>query len=333
MITSGILSRLPDDESTRSWLRHIESIDSISPAIRMPGPDEINDVLIDLAVPHEDIGAIIQHMPTPDRDPDAWWLIERAAASIHACMGEIDGPPPMPALPSDEPLSRYFYVYVFLALKPLVDDWFRQHGVPADIGRRSLADLGRNMAVHRKRHGTGGFNLQNWIQLHFRGAIYQLGRLQFQRARLGGTTGNAITAAGHPFGSGDFVLNVHITDFSGPLRPDLCDASFDLAREFFPRHFPEEPYHLAMCHSWLLDPRLADYLPEGSNIIRFQRRFTLVKRDQEPSDDGAFLFVFGQRATGADIDSLPRNTTIQRALIDHVKAGKHWYGGSGWLLL
>lgn len=333
MSTSGILSRLPHDEPTRSWLRHIESIEPISPAIRMPGPGEINDALIDLGVPHEDIGAVIRHMPTPDRDPDTWWLLERAAASIHACMGDISDPPRMPALPPDELADRYFYAYVYLALKPLVERWYQQRGIPADVGRHTLADLGRNMAVHRKRHGTGGFNLQNWIQLHFRGALFQLGRLQFQRARLGDTTGNAITTAGHPFGPGDFALNVHINDFSGPLRPDLCDASFDRARDFFPAHFPDEGYHIAMCHSWLLDPQLADYLPEGSNIIQFQRRFTLVQRDREPSDDDAFLFVFGRPLSGEEIASFPQSTTIQRALVDHVKAGKHWYVGSGWLVL
>jgi hypothetical protein len=43
----------------------------------------------------------------------------------------------------------------------------------------------------------------------------------------------------------------------------------DLAREFFGHHFPDEPVSHFVCHSWLLDPQLVEYLPERSNIVRF----------------------------------------------------------------
>ncbi len=331
MPKSRILGRLPDTDATRAWLDYLKTLGADIQPVRLPEPARMLDDLIDLAVPHEDIDAIIALTPTPERSPDAWWLLERTTASINSYMGRIDSPPPAPDLPEDSALARYFHVYAFLTLKPLVEQWHRHHGISEDISRRTLADLGRNMAVHRKRYDIGGLRLKNWIQLHFRGAIYQLGRLQSQRSTLGNTTGPAIQKAGHPYGPGDLALNVHITDFSGPLRPDLCDASFSQARDFFPAHFPDEPYRVATCHSWLLDPQLTDYLPERSNIIQFQRRFTLVDRDREPTDDDAFEFVFGKKAS--EIDSLPRTSTVQRALIDHVRNGGHWYGGSGWLVL
>ncbi|MEU0894036.1 hypothetical protein [Streptomyces massasporeus] len=31
-------------------------------------------------------------------------------------------------------------------------------------------------------------------------------------------------------------------------------APWNLAREFFARHSPQEPHRVAVCHSWLLDP-------------------------------------------------------------------------------
>lgn len=331
MTPPDILNRLPDNDATRAWISHLESLGPDIPTVSLFDPARMLDDLLDLAVPHEDIDAIIALTPSPERNPDAWRLLERIVAVINSRMGEIDNAPTAPDLPGDDPLARYFHVYPMLALKPLVEDWHRQRGIAPDISRRTLADLGRNLAVHRKRYGTGGTSLHKWLQLHFRGAIYQLGRLQFQRWKLGETSGNAIRDAGHPAGPGGFALNVHITDFSGPMRPDLCDASFDQAREFFPTHFPEEPYRVAVCHSWLLDPQLADYLPERSNIVQFQRRFTLVDRERKPMDDVAFQFVFGRQAS--EIDTLPRNSTVQRALIDHVRNGGHWHGGSGWLVL
>lgn len=331
MTSSNILDRLPDDDATRMWLGHLDSLGGNIPDLQLPEPDRMLDDLLDLAVPHEDIDPIIALTPSPERNPDAWWLLERVVAGIIGRMGELENAPAAPDLSGHDALARYFHVYAYLALKPLVEAWHRERGIPPDISRRTLADLGRNMAVHRMRHGTGGFSFQFWLQFHFRGALYQLGRLQFQRSTLGETTGYAIRDTGYPYGPGDLALNVHIPGFSGPFRPERCDASFEWARAFFPTHFPEEPYRVAMCHSWLLDPQLASYLPEHSNIIQYQRRFTLVHRDREPMDDVAFEFVFGKRVS--EIDTLPRNTTIQRALIDHVRNGGHWYGGSGWLVL
>lgn len=330
--SDGVLRSLLEQRAEgRAWLDHLESKDLDGVELALPGPDEIVDELLYLALPHEDIGPLIRHMPTEAQYPDTWRLLQSAARSVVSVMGSFDNPPRMPELGSDDPMLRYFYIYVFLALKPLVESWHREHGIPADISRSTLADLGRNMAVHRKRHGTSGFGFQNWLQYHFHGAIYQLGRLQFQRAILGESAGNAIRAAGHPYGPGDPTLSVHIPDFYGPFRPDLCDASIVRAKKFFAEHFPEETYRVAVCHSWLLDPQLASYLSETSNVIQFQRRFTIVGGNQEATDDVPFEFVFGRKA--AEIDSLPRDTGMQRALIDHVRSGGHWRVASGWLLL
>jgi hypothetical protein len=57
------------------------------------------------------------------------------------------------------------------------------------------------------------------------------------------------------------------------MTSQACELSFEAAVDFFKRHLPAEKYRLAVCHSWLLDPQLAEYLPTDSNIIQFQRRF------------------------------------------------------------
>jgi len=132
-----------------------------------------------------------------------------------------------------------------------------------------------------------------------------------------------------PYGPRDPVLSVHIPQFAGPLSPQACDAAFARTKEFFARHFAED-YHIATCNSWLLDEQLAEHLPDNSNIIQFQRRFHSAYRPDD-ADADAMLFVFGR--PGAELDQLPRQTTLQRAIIDHQKAGRHWHGGVGWLLL
>ena len=78
---------------------------------------------------------------------------------------------------------------------------------------------------------------------------------------------------------GDRVLEVHIPK-AGRLDPDECDASFQRSREFFDKYFPEKPYALLSCHSWLLDEGLCEYLPEGSNILTFGNRFKRQHSDE-----------------------------------------------------
>ena len=89
---------------------------------------------------------------------------------------------------------------------------------------------------------------------------------------------------------------------------------------------------MAVCSSWLLDPQLAEYLPASSNIVRFQRRFTLIE-DRAAGDNALTLrFVFGL-PTDLPLDAYPQRTTLERAIIAHIRAGRDWRGGVGWLRL
>ncbi|HEU4423092.1 MAG TPA: acyltransferase domain-containing protein [Pilimelia sp.] len=325
---TDVRALLASGTETKAWLEHLESLVEPEVDVALPAADHLAPVLLGLTVPHEDIDDLVALCPTRDRTPDLWWLLERCTRSLVRDIGAINGPPPFPALPAAMgPLHRYFYVYVLLAALPRVRTLHRERGIPDETSRLTLADLGRNMAVHRRRHGAGGLDQGSWLMPHFRGVIYQLGRLQFERARLGTRTGVAVAAAGWPYGPGSPVLEVHIPAFLGPLSPRACDEAFARAREFFPRHFPEEVYDLAACHSWLLDKQLGEYLPDDANIMRFQRRFRMAYQ-YDPQDEDIQRFVFGRVA--ADPDELPRRTTLERAVVDHLKAGRHWNGGAGW---
>lgn len=323
---------LREDEKTTRWTEYLEAIGEPDFEVALPSAEVLPLVLVQLAVPHEDINTLVAMLPDHERMPEIWWLLERCTYSLVREMGAVDGPPPFPLLPEGMGvLHRYFFIYVFVATLPHVRAFHRARGIPEDISRLTLADLGRNMAVHRKKHGVGGLDVPFWLMLHFRGAIYQLGRLQFQRATLGNRTGEAVRAAGEPYGPGDPCLGVHIPDFYGPLSPHACDASFKQAKEFFARYFPDERYDIATCHSWLLDEQLAEYLPEDSSIIRFQRRFRLAYRSQDDEDQTIVRFVFGR--TNFEMDELPRRTRLERAIVDHMKAGHHWHSVAGWLRL
>lgn len=326
-------NRARTDEKLAAWLKDLEGAPEPLAQAVLPTADELPDVLLDLAVPHEDVNGLVALRGRLMQDAEARWLLDRCVDATLRDMGKAGAGPQYPALPAKlGPLSLFFYVYVFVAALPQVRAYHRSRGIPEEISRRTLADLGRHMAVHRRARGGPGLLHPSWNSLHFRGELYQLGRLQFQRGVLGERMGGAVAAAKHSAGRGAPCLDLHITDFRGPLSPEACDRSIALAREFFARHFPEERYETAMCHSWLLDPQLKRYLPTDSNIVRFQERFRAADGyEREPDDSVPVAFVFGDG--DLPVAELPRRTRVERAVGDHLRAGGHWYVGHGWFPL
>jgi hypothetical protein len=327
-----LLETLRADARLAEWLRDLESEGDATADAALPDADELPDVLLDLSVPHEDINELVALRVRLAQDAEAMTLLARCVARFVRDMGEIGKgwePPSFPA--STGPLGRFFHIFVFVAVLPYVRVYHRERGVPEEVSRRTLADLGRHMAVHRRRRGTGGLLFPWWTALHFHGELYQLGRLQYQRARLGQRTGRAVAEAGLGRGPGDPCLSLHIPDFRGPLSPSACERSLALAQAFFAEHYPDERYEIAVCHSWLLDPQLRLRLPAHSNIIRFQDRFELAYQETTPDDGVPIGFVFGDPEL--PVEGLPRRSSVERAVVDHLREGGHWYGGHGWFAL
>lgn len=299
--------------------------------VAVPGDDDLAAELVRLSVPHDQIEDVLQ-WSAPLRDDLGYrWLLERLVGGVLDLLGPVSDRSPLPALPDAlGPVGSYIYAFVFVAVAPRTREFHRARGVPAEVTDATLADLGRSFAVHR--WGTGRLGLPSgagrWLWLHLTGQLYDLGRLQFQRARLGRRTGAAVHAAGLVGGADDPTLSVHIPRFKGPLTPEACDRSFAEAPAFFAEHFADEPVATVVCRSWLLDRTLDRYLRPESNIVAFQRRFRPVY--DEVSDTEPLSFVFGR---SGPLDGLPQDTGLQRALVAHLRSGEHWHVSGGWLPL
>ena len=242
------------------------------------------------------------------------------------------GPIPLPPLPVVTPDTvdppGYFGVLVALSTVPFARAYHRRHGIDEVTSWRTFVDIGRNIAVYRNRHGRPGFDDLDWVSLHLTGQLYDLGRLQVARAQLGGTFTRLIREHGLDVEEGEPCLDIHIPRYSGPMDITACDRSLTRATEFFPRHFPEESPRYLVCSSWLLDPVLAERLPARSNIVAFQRHFTIA-RCHEPGDEATMIFVFEDPTR--PFSAYPRSSSLQRAVLEHLEAGGHWHGGRGWL--
>ncbi len=325
--TGSLLSTIRQSDLHQGWLTYLEQLEVPVGSIELPPDDDLARILAALEVPEADIGDVIASRPSRECSPDTWWLIERSVAALTGSMGDLEGPPRFPSPREIAGINPWYFVYIFVATLPHTRAYHASRGIPDDIAAATLADLGRNVRVNHKRYGEGGLEVAFWLALHARGVIYQLGRLQFERARLGASLAQAMIERGEPASPDEVVLSVHIPDFLGPFTPDRVDASIAEARGFFRHHFPEDRIRYAVCHSWLLDPQLKEYLAPASNIVQFQDRFALSDRKQD-ADRSIVQFVFGPAPD--DLRELPQRTSLERAVAGHLLAGRHWHGRSGW---
>jgi hypothetical protein len=318
---------------TMAWLEHIERPTADCAPV-LPDDAEAARLLERLGVQPADRAATLAARPDLEAHPALWWVLDRAYHDLLANMGAAAptssylGWPGLPATAGA--LGRHLYVWVFLATLPHVRRYHAERGVPDQISWANLAALGSAMASARLESGMGGLDAQWSLPLIFRGAQYRLGRLAFDRRQP------QPASSDHPLlQPGQSDLNTHIPS-DGSLHPAACDQAFAQARAFFFRHFPERPVAFT-CHSWLLDDQLTAYLPETSNIIQFQRRFRLLPQGEPEirSDWAIMLFVFHRRYDGLNVpttllDELPQQTTLQRAIVAHLRAGGHWHSRTGW---
>ena len=291
----------------------VHRLGSDRPSAPLPAKADAPAILERLAVRPADAAEIMAGWPDADSalwTPELRWLLDRSIALVRADLGGYGWLPPGPELPRERGLAwRHLYVYAYLALVDAVRGYHRDHGIAEAVSWASLADLGRNLDVDRRMNREGWPVMQSWLTLHARGAVYELGRLQHQR--------------------GSTAIDLHVPD-SGPLTPKAVTASLEEARGFFEQHFPDERYAAFACGSWLLDPQLLEYLPEDSNIIQFQRRFELEPyQEPEGLDCDVEVLRFAFRSLTTPLDQLPRRTALQRAIVDHLKAGRHWYWRRG----
>ncbi|WP_108252810.1 acyltransferase domain-containing protein [Planctomonas deserti] len=225
-------------------------------------------------------------------------------------------------VPLDEPTKdELTWLHAFLLFTPTLVEWHRARGIPEDVTRDTLADVGRHVAISRRVTGEFGLQTWRWLTHHLTARIFALGRLQFALQRT------KVAYAG-AFEEGDWVLALHIPE-SGPLRPDLVDESLSLASGFFAEHFPDKPVTVATCDSWMLDPYLVERMPAETNVGSFIRRFTPLGVTKDAPAE-ALYFVFRTRDLSR-VPELPRETSLQRAVLERADRGETWQLAWGYL--
>lgn len=298
--------------------------------MKLPSLDEAEKTLTELGVAEIDRDELLA-AGTPTDDPKLADLLEKCHHELVDGIGGLGTIQGWPELAGNTPLERYFYVWVLLSAIPALREFHARHGISEEDTRLVLAELGEQLTNRRSVRGEGGLAAYSWMTVHFRGALYRVGRLLYERQRIWFDSHVAKDTSPR---KGEWALGIHIP--RGRLTPESVDASITAAESFFARHFPDEPYAYATCVSWVLDENLADCLPAHSNIVRFQRRFHVEPRipnlGKESVDDAETVnAVFRRPWPGIEhLDELPQTSSLERGIVARLRAGEHWHYRTGW---
>ena len=162
-----------------------------------------------------------------------------------------------------EPDASAFFMMAYCLLSRESRKVYKRKGIPDELWQENIQDI--NWRLHEAANGElwldtipDSINWHGTIQLGFN---VKLGRLQF------GPLASPDDFPGLGIRKGDRLLNTHIPA-AGRLNIPECEESFQLAKKFYePRIGTIKAFY---CHSWLLNPIFKKYLPDTSNIIRFQ---------------------------------------------------------------
>ena len=185
-------------------------------------------------------------------------------------------------------------------------------GIPETVYADTMAAFSRFVREHKESFGSYGFNRGVWTPRQVSCKLFRLGQLEYELTSL----------------EGEAIVSLHIpTD--ADLRPEILRPSLREGLAQLHRFFPETAGQRVYCHSWLLSPMLRDFLPEGSNILRFQELFD-IESDTVPGRD-VLLWVF--KNPKLPVEDYPENTSLQRKLKHFFLDGGQFLEGKGYLRL
>ena len=244
-------------------------------------------------------------------------------------------------------LSGVFLAMVLMyALQPL-ERFYDNKGISREILISTLSDIDVNMKLNPDGLYLFSNYWFNWLQNHFKGNLFRIGRLQFKCSEFADdkciyenkSTGELkVTHLGDldeyknvpdewelVIKKGDMRLEVHISEGS-PMMPEECQKSYRGAAELYVNKFGKDIKGYT-CASWLISPDLKSLLPPNSNIIRFQEDYFMYEYLDCETYFGA---IYGWWLDeGTPVDDLPEDTSLQRAIKKHKQAGGNVYSACG----
>lgn len=254
-----------------------------------------------IAMPEPVTEAVLELHRDPSFNPDVSALTEEARwtdgrQALLAALGE------------DPDGMKELCCQLRCALKAKAE--FDRLGIPEEIYIATMGCFSRFVREHMVSFGRYGFDRGFWTVRQVSVKLLRIGELEYELT----------TREGVP------IISLHIpTDCHFALP--LLRESWEQAKALIGRAFPAYADAPGYCSSWLLSPDLAGLLNPESNILAFQRSFSITPVEGQ---DRSFLQWVYLRSDLA-VEDLPENTSLQRNLKQFLLSGNRFRTGRGWL--
>ncbi|MEV8361796.1 acyltransferase domain-containing protein [Streptomyces niveus] len=318
------------DEYFRPWTEALGLLEAPFEPLDIPEGDRLDVLLERLKIPREDHAELTAALGEICEPGTAWrWLLDRTVRDTVNWLDKLRDSE-RPVVPDGLMVhhlgaaGRWFHVVANLAAVSQVRAFHERHRIPEEVSWASLAILGEKVAIHRRSTGHGGLVHLKGVAEAFRGRRYRLGQLDHVWCRTGVVvelphgTGSLTTVPDYAWAEGvDRFFNDRLGEYGSGVK--LGYNAMDIrAIGFF------------------LDPALEEHLPEDHELSRFAntlvRTYSRTLRASEPderglsdSDRSALEYAFGLLVSNVEQAlALPTESAVQRAVTDHLRAGRHW---------
>ena len=196
----------------------------------------------------------------------------------------------------------------------------RHHGVwqryPEGVYLATMREFPKFIEFYRVATGEYGYGKGTWPLLHASAKFLRIGELEYEPTLVDGAP----------------EVHMHIPAGSR-LEPAVIADSLARERAFLQEYLPDWADAPHSCESWMLAPETVALLPENSRVRWFASLFDVVQA--LPEEKWYLEFVFKleylQWHKGIDLTILREDTSLQRALKQHLLAGGQPGAAKGYL--
>ncbi len=234
---------------------------------------------------------------TPDMEPRRF---ESLSMALHNPATREKGFEEVKSLLGDDPGGLKILSFLLLCALDSYKE-YRKKGIGDEIFIDTMKYCTRTLNEFHRVHGRYGFDSAWWFPRQISLDLFRLGSLEYEMFVR----------------DGEKMLSIHIPSDADMSRRGLRE-SWLRAQDFFGRFYPDYSGVIIFCNTWLLAPKLREFLPESSKIIGFQDGFTIKSVDKESRE--CMKWIFGRE--DLPLEELPENSSLQRKVKDLLLKGE-----------
>ncbi len=216
-------------------------------------------------------------------------------------------------------------IQLVLLLAQAVDvfEIYKKMQIQEQIYYDTMSAFTRFLNESKMQCGQYKFDREFWAYRHVNMSIFRIGELEFEFRKC---PEDIIINKKKIVYKDENVIAVHIPS-DAKLTCENCNNTYIKAREFYSKHYKQYSNAYFTCKTWLLSPQLKKLLSKSSNILNFEKYYTIYGFEES---DQFKNWVFGHEEM--KVEDYPENTSLQRAVKKHVLQGGKIGVGSGIIL-